>query len=268
MFRYKISIEYDGTGFCGWQKQNGLKSIQGTLETALHDFCGEVCTISVAGRTDAGVHALAQVAHFDLSKKYPCNVIVGALNYHIKAKSKNHNNCFHNNVQPIVVTSSELVDLNFHARFNATERQYQYIILNRRTISPIEANRSWYVAMQLNLDAMKNAASVLIGTHDFSSFRSSECQAKSPIKTLDKICISIDNDHILFNFTAKSFLHHMVRNIVGTLKFIGARNLDNNYIATILDAKSRASAGEMAPSHGLYFIASKYDNYIIYDSWQ
>lgn len=243
--RYKIVIEYDGTGFVGFQRQENGLSIQQVIEDAIFSLSGKDVKIFASGRTDAGVHALGQVAHFDLDKFFSENVIVGALNFYLKKFS-------------VVILSAEIVSDQFHARFSARQRKYIYRIINRKAPLAIEKNRALHVKHMLNIDNMQKAADHLIGTHDFTSFRSSQCQANSPVKTLDEIKIVQDLETLTIEVTALSFLHHMIRNISGTLIKVGIGKLSPDQIPEILKSKNRSNAGPTAPPYALYFAHVKY----------
>lgn len=266
--RYKITIEYEGTYFNGWQKQDNTSTIQGNLESALYSLAGQNIDVFACGRTDSGVHALNQVAHFDIEKEYNLNTLKKALNYYLAQNIIKQNieinkllntkqiNYLNNN--SIIVKDCEIVDNDFHARFSSKMRHYKYIILNQPEFSPFYFNRAWHIRNKLDVDKMREASQLLIGKHDFTSFRSTECQALSPIKTLNKIKIYTHENEIIFEFSAKSFLHHMVRNIVGTLKDVGFGKIEVNEITNILEAKDRQKAGVMAPACGLYFLGVEY----------
>ncbi len=245
--RYKITIEYDGTNLVGWQKQAEGESVQSLLSCAIKNFSGEDCEVFGAGRTDAGVHAIAQVAHFDMIKEFDDFKLCEAMNFHLRTLNA-----------PVSVLRAEKTDDNFNARFSAKMRSYIYKILNRRAPTILEKDRVWWVPVPLNIDKMKEGAGYLLGNHDFSSFRAAECQALSPIKTLNKLDISQNGDEITFYVEAKSFLYHQVRNMVGTLKMVGDGHLKPEDIKTILEAKSRAKAGPTAPACGLYFYKVEY----------
>ena len=245
--RYKIDIEYDGTNLVGWQKQREGDSVQSLLSCAIKDFCGEDAEVFGAGRTDAGVHAIAQTAHFDISKESEPFKLREGLNYYLRTYDA-----------PVSVLTAEVVDEDFHARFSAKSRSYIYRILNRRAPAVLEKNRVWWVPVPLDVEKMKEGAKYLIGHHDFTSFRAAECQALSPMKTLDKIEITQDGEEIKFYVEAKSFLYHQVRNIVGTLKMVGDGHLKPEDVKTILEAKDRKKAGPTAPACGLYFYQVKY----------
>lgn len=243
--RYKLIIEYLGTNFVGFQKQNNGFSIQEAIESALLEYTKQDVTIYAAGRTDAGVHARGQVIHFDLEKDYSPDILRNSLNHFIKPHY-------------ISILSCEYISNDFHARFSAKKRYYEYIILNRISPPVIDKERVWHIHNPLNVQNMKQAAKYLIGTHDFSSFRATECQARSPIKTLDFINITNEGEYIKFNICATSFLHHMVRNIVGTLKLVGENKIPPEEVEKILLAKNRIYAGMTAPASGLYFLKVDY----------
>ena len=243
MTRYKVILEYDGTDLIGWQENRQGPSVQSIMKDAIYGFCGARPDVVGAGRTDAGVHAVAMTAHFDIDGNFDANTVMRALNFYLNNK-------------PVSVLDCEIVSDEFNARFDCVARHYKYIVLNRSASPVLNKNRVYWVPRKLNIDAMRMAAQKLLGNHDFTSFRASECQAKSPIKTLDKIEISQNGDEIIFEFSARSFLHHMVRNIVGTLIEIG---LGKPYdIDEILSAKNRSAAGPTAPADGLYFIRADY----------
>ena len=249
MPRYKLMIEYCGSGFVGWQRQpNGL-SIQEALETALHRFCGEKVTVFGAGRTDAGVHALAQVAHVDLARNAAPDEIRGAVNYHLRP-------------HPISVLTIEPVAADFDARLSATGRNYLYRILNRRAPPALERGRVWHVAPPLDADAMREGARHLVGHHDFSTFRDSLCQAKSPVKTLDALEVTRLGEEIHVAARARSFLHHQVRNMVGTLKLVGIGQWQPDDVARALAACDRRAGGPTAPADGLALVAVHYDQIV------
>ncbi len=244
---FKLTIEYVGTNYCGFQKQFGLqqKSVEETLEVAIHKLSQEQPKIFASGRTDAGVHALGQVIHFNLNKKFTPYKIQMGLNNYLREED-------------VSVLSCEEVDENFHSRFDAKMRHYRYRIINRKAPLTIEKNRAWHISQKLDVEEMKKAAEFLIGEHDFSSFRDAECQAKSPIRTVKKITVEKIGEEILFEISAKSFLHHMVRNIVGTLVLIGSGKFPAAEIKRILSAKDRTKSGPNAPACGLYFLKVDY----------
>ncbi len=239
--RYKITIEYDGTNLVGWQKQREGPSVQEFLEQAILGFSHQTTEVFAAGRTDAGVHALGQVAHFDLDldlSEYKMQESLNALLRELQA--------------PVAVLKTEKVGADFHARFSAKGRGYIYRILNRRGPSPLLINRVWQVTYPLDVEAMQKGAQYLLGHHDFSSFRGSGCQAKSPLKTLDKLDIAQSGDEIIFTVEARSFIYHQVRNMVGTLMQVGNGQLQPEDVKTILESKDRKKAGVSAPAYGLY----------------
>ncbi len=245
MPRYKLTIEYDGTGYVGWQRQaNGL-SVQEALESAIARFCGESVGVTGAGRTDAGVHALGQAAHFDLRHRRPPDVIRNAINFHLRPAA-------------ISVLSVEEVDEAFDARLSARLRIYRYRILNRRAPPALERGRVWHVKRPLDLAAMAEGARHLVGRHDFSSFRDSLCQARSPVKTLDVLTVDRRGDEILIEAQARSFLHRQVRNIVGTLQLVGLGRWRPDDVARALAARDRRAGGPTAPAEGLYLVAVRY----------
>jgi tRNA pseudouridine38-40 synthase len=243
MTRYKINIEYDGTDLIGWQENQQGPSVQSLLQDAIFKFCGEKLTVYGAGRTDAGVHAINMVAHFDLDKEQNPETVMRAMNFYLVNG-------------PVSVLNCEKVSDDFHARFSCVKRYYKYVVLNRSAPVVLERNRVWWVPQKLDIEKMKIAAQKLIGKHDFTSFRSIQCQSKSPIKTLDFVDIIQDGDKIIFEFSARSFLHHQVRNMVGTLVEIGiGKDLD---IDKIFEAKNRSAAGVNAPASGLFFVSADY----------
>lgn len=246
--RWKLTIEYDGHGFVGWQSQDNGVSVQQTLEHAVFRLSGQQVRLHVAGRTDSGVHALGQVAHFDLEDKdYTEHEMRNALNVYVRPHH-------------VSVVKAEKVSEEFHARFGAQKRYYRYVIINRPSPPSIGHQYAWHIHKPLDIEAMRQAITHLLGTHDFSSFRASECQAKSPIRTLDKIEIIPDGEKIYFDVEARSFLHHQVRNIMGTLKRVGDGSWHPDKMLEILAAKSRAAAGPTAPAKGLFFIKVDYDD--------
>lgn len=246
MPRYKITTEYEGTGISGWQFQNNGNSIQQYLEEAILKFSKEQVTVHGSGRTDAGVHALAQIAHFDLEKEYQVHVIQRGINHFLKPNK-------------IIIINCEIVDNEFHARFSAKKRHYQYIVLNRLVPSVLLENKAWHVKEKLDVNKMQEAANLLLGLHDFTSFRATHCQALSPVKTIDEIKIESQDDKIIFYLKAPSFLHHMVRNIVGTLVLVGKGKWQVQDVAKALAAKDRKASGPTAPAQGLYFVKVQYD---------
>ncbi len=239
--RYKLTLEYDGTDTLGWQRQLDGPSIQEYLEKVLEILSGRHSEVAAAGRTDAGVHALAQVAHIDFDTLMEEWKIREAFNANLRQLAA-----------PVVVLNVEKVPDDFHARFSATGRGYIYRLLNRRAPSILLQNRVWWVPVPLDVKKMQQGAKYLLGKHDFTSFRAAACQAKSPIKTLDRLDIEKKGDEIIFTVEAKSFLHHQVRNMVGTLKMVGEGKISPQEIKNILEAKDRSKAGITAPACGLY----------------
>jgi len=260
--RYKITIEYDGTNYSGWQKQEGKFTIQETLEKAIKMISGEDTEVFGAGRTDAGVHAFGQVAHFDLKKSMESKKMLGALNFYLKLEysSRIDSNLIpkYKYIQDISILNCEIVDENFHARFSAKKRYYRYRILNRREPTALDNNRVWQVYKPLNFEEMQKAMIYLSGKRDWSSFRDSQCQAKSPIKTIDKAILYKSGEEIIFEIEAKSFLHHMIRNIIGTLVDVGLNKINANGFKEVIEANDRKKAGPMAPACGLYFMKVDY----------
>ncbi len=247
MPRYALLIEYDGAGFVGWQRQETGPSVQQVLEEAAARVArGAMPEVVGAGRTDAGVHAEGQVAHLDLDRALDPGRLVEALNFHLGAAR-------------IAVRAAACVPQSFHARFSAKARAYRYAILNRRARPALAMGRVWHVKHTLNLDAMRAAARHLIGRHDFTSFRAAACQAASAVKTLDRLEILREGETVLVFAEARSFLHHQVRNIVGTLKLVGEGRLSPQDIPPILAARDRSAAGPTAPAEGLTLTAIRYD---------
>ena len=238
MPNYKIIVEYDGTDFVGWQQQKNGLSIQASLQEALFKLSGCKTLIMGAGRTDAGVHAFGQVASFKLDKKIETDVIRDAMNQHLRPKL-------------IAVKNAELVNDEFHARFSAIKRFYQYKIINRRPHLTIDVNRAWCVHKNLNIEKMKSESFYFIGKHDLNAFRSAHCQSNNSIKTIDSLNIQNEKENIFIEVSAKSFLHSQVRIMVGTLVDIGKGNL-NKSIEEIINSKNRELAGQTAPASGLY----------------
>ncbi len=244
MHNYKIIIEYDGTNFVGWQQQENGQSIQSAIQEALVKLSSEKVTIFGAGRTDAGVHAYGQVASFTLNKKIETDVIRDGLNQHLRP-------------QPIAVQKAELVDDAFHARFSAKKRCYEYKIINRRPPLTIDVNRAWCVYKNLDIEKMKSESSSFLGKHDLNAFRSAHCQSKNSIKTIDSISIKNKDEQIIFEVSAKSFLHSQVRIMIGTLVDIAKGNI-NETVLEIINSKQRDFAGQTAPAHGLYLKKIEY----------
>ncbi|MAP24445.1 MAG: tRNA pseudouridine(38-40) synthase TruA [Rickettsiales bacterium] len=241
MARYKLTIEYDGTGYSGWQKQENVPTIQQTLQDAFKNFLGYEPDITGSGRTDAGVHACGQVAHLDIEEsQWTADSLMAAGNHYLKNTG-------------IALLNIEVARDEFHARFDAVKRFYTYKIINRRAPLTWQKTQAWQVYQALDVEMMQQAANILIGHHDFSSFRDSQCQSLSPLKTLDAISIEHQQDTILIHVDARSFLHHQVRIIVGTLVEVGRGKISVEHMTKILEAKDRCAAGPTAPAHGLYF---------------
>jgi tRNA pseudouridine38-40 synthase len=245
MPRYRLTIEYDGTGLVGWQRQLAGMSVQAALEEAVAKFCGETVRVHGAGRTDAGVHALAQVAHVDLAREHDADTIRSALNHHLRPA-------------PVSVLTVEPAAADFDARRSAIGRVYRYRILNRRPPPMLDRMRVWHVAPRLDLEAMQDGARHLIGRHDFSTFRDSLCQAKTPVKTLDALEVTRAGEEIHIEARARSFLHHQVRNMAGTLKLVGLGQWRPDDVATALAARDRRAGGPTAPAEGLYLVEVRY----------
>jgi len=245
MPRYRLTIEYDGTPFVGWQIQENGVSVQGVLVAALGAFCGEAVAIQGAGRTDAGVHALGQVAHVDLSKDWDGDTVRDAVNFHLRP-------------HPVTVLSAEPVSADFDARFSARRRRYRYRIVNRRADLALDRERAWRVPRLLDVPAMNAAAQRLLGRHDFTTFRAAECQAKSPVKTLDRLDVDRAGDEVDVRAEARSFLHHQVRSMVGSLVLVGDGKWTADDLAAALAARDRTRCGPVAPPDGLYLVGVDY----------
>jgi tRNA pseudouridine38-40 synthase len=245
--RFKLILEYDGQGLVGWQRQDNGPSVQAALEEAVFRFCGETVTAHAAGRTDAGVHALGQVVHLDIGKPTTTDTLRDAVNHHLRPAA-------------IAVLSAEAVADDFHARFSAVRRSYLYRIVNRRAPLTLDAGRAWWVPTPLDAGAMHAAAQILVGKHDFTSFRASECQANSPEKTIDVLDVARRGEEIEIIAKARSFLHHQIRNIAGTLRLVGAGKWTSSKVARALAARDRSAAGETAPAEGLYFLNAEYED--------
>ncbi len=245
MPRYKLTIEYDGRPFCGWQRQAHDLSVQQVLEEAIARFSGETVTTQAAGRTDAGVHALGQVVSFDLSRAWDPFKVREALNFHTKP-------------HPVAIVACAAVDETFEARFSATARHYEYRILNRRARPALDAGKVWHVPVELDADVMHVAAQLILGRHDFTTFRASECQANSPIRTLEQFDVSRQANMIVVKAKARSFLHSQVRSMVGSLKLVGDGKWSPRDFRAALDAADRARCGPLAPPDGLYLTGVSY----------
>ncbi len=245
MPRYKLTIEYDGTPFSGWQMQENGPSVQARLREAVRAFSGEDFAPHGAGRTDAGVHATGQVAHIDLAREWPADTVAKALNFYLRP-------------DPIAILACDAVPDGFDARFSALARHYQYRILNRRAPLTLEANRAWRVVHRLDHEAMQVAAQHLIGRHDFTTFRAAGCQAKSPLRTLDVLSVARSGEAIDIRAQARSFLHHQVRSMVGSLKLVGEGKWAPDELRAALEARDRRRCGALAPAHGLYLTQVDY----------
>jgi tRNA pseudouridine38-40 synthase len=243
--RYRITLEYDGGPFAGWQRQENGPSVQAALEDAIRKLSGETVTVTGAGRTDAGVHAFAQVAHFDLEKFFAPAKLRDALNFHLRP-------------DPVCVLNAETAAPDFHARFSARARHYVYRILNRRAPPVLERGRVWHAARALDPEAMHAGAQHLIGKHDFTTFRAVECQANSPVKTLEALRVGRAGEEIHVEAKARSFLHHQMRSIVGTLKLVGEGKWRPRDVQAALDARDRARCGPVAPAEGLHLVRVDY----------
>ena len=245
MPRYKLIIEYDGAPFVGWQVQDNGPSVQGVLAAAVAAFCGDTVAVQGAGRTDAGVHALGQVAHFDLQSEREVDTVRDALNAHLRP-------------HPVAVLAVEKAAPDFDARRSALRRHYLYRIVNRRPDLALERGRAWRVPRPLDAAAMHTAAQRLVGRHDFTTFRSTECQAKSPVKTLDKLDVSRAGEEVRIVAAARSFLHHQVRSMVGSLVLVGDGKWSASDLARALAARDRSACGPVAPPEGLYLVRVQY----------
>ncbi|OQW56544.1 MAG: tRNA pseudouridine(38,39,40) synthase TruA [Proteobacteria bacterium SG_bin9] len=245
MPRYKLTIEYDGKPFYGWQLQETLPSVQGALEAAVKAISGENARVHGAGRTDAGVHALGQVAHVDLMKEFQPGRLRDGLNAHVRP-------------HPIGILSAEIVPETFEARFSAIKRHYRYRIVNRRSNLAIDVGHAWRVPLRIDSDRMHEAAQRLLGKHDFTTFRDMDCQAKSPEKTLDQLDVIRNGDEIDVITSARSFLHSQVRSMVGSLIWVGQGRWTPGDLAAALTARNRAACGPVAPPDGLYLVRVDY----------
>ena len=245
MPRYRLTLEYDGSGYNGFQAQAGQPTVQGAIETALTAFCGETIRIAAAGRTDTGVHATGQVISFDLNKAWPERTVMNALNAHLVDEA-------------VSVLDCVAVDDAWHARFSATGRAYLYRILNRPGRPALDQGRVWHMKKPLGADAMHAAAQSLVGLHDFTTFRDVNCQSKSPEKTLDVACVTHVGDEVHLVFEARSFLHRQVRSMTGTLVEVGLGRWAVADVATALEARDRSACGPVAPSDGLYLTGVRY----------
>ena len=245
MTRWRLTVEYDGGPFMGWQRQDHGPSVQQTLEDAIERMTGERAAFTAAGRTDAGVHALAMPVHVDVTKALTAHRLREGLNALVRP-------------QPVSVLEAEEVANDWHARFSCTGRRYLYRILNRRAPPALDRRRAWHIAVPLDADAMQAGAAMLIGRHDFTTFRSAQCQSDSPVKTLDQLDVRREGDEILVEAAARSFLHHQVRSMVGCLALVGRGQWRPDDMGKALDARDRAALGLNAPPHGLYFAGASY----------
>lgn len=245
MPRYRLILEYDGSPFVGWQRQTNGLSVQEVVETALKGVCGEAPTIRGAGRTDAGVHASGQVAHVDLSRAWRPDVLRDAVNAHMRP-------------HPVAVTAAMVAADDFDARHSAVRRHYEYRLINRRAPLTLQRDRAWLVKRKLDAGAMHEAAQILVGRHDFSTFRDSECQAESPIRTMERFDVMKDGDLILMTLSARSFLHRQVRSMVGSLEHVGSGRWTADDLRRALEARDRTWCGTVAPAAGLYLMSVDY----------
>jgi tRNA pseudouridine38-40 synthase len=245
MPRYKLIVEYDGAPFCGWQTQADQITVQGVLTAAVAALSGETTLVQGAGRTDAGVHARGQVAHVDFAKEWQTDTVRDGLNAHLRP-------------HPVAVLSAERVSDDFNARMSARKRHYLYRIVNRRSDLTFDVKYAWRVARPLDAAAMHEAAQRLVGNHDFTTFRSTECQANSPVKTLDQLDVVRDAEDIIVTTSARSFLHNQVRSMVGSLVMVGAGNWSADDLSQALAARDRAACGQVAPPDGLYLMKVDY----------
>ncbi len=245
MPRYKLTIEYDGGPFVGWQRQANGRSVQQAIEEALKRLTGEEQTLRGAGRTDAGVHARGQAAHFDLAREWTGDKLRDGLNAHLRP-------------EPVAILKAEAVADGFDARYSALRRHYAYRVMTRRAPPMLERGRVWHVGHRLDAPAMHEAAQRLLGTHDFTTFRSTECQAKSPVRTLDVLDVLVRDDELVVEARARSFLHNQVRSLVGSLKLVGEGKWTADDLVSALEARDRTASGPVAPAEGLYLMQVDY----------
>jgi tRNA pseudouridine38-40 synthase len=245
MPRYRLTIEYDGGPYRGFQAQADLPSVQGAIEAAVLGFAGETVRIHAAGRTDTGVHATGQVIHVDLTRDWKPEVVMNALNAHLVP-------------QPVAVLDAQVVADDWHARFSAKARRYQYRILNRPAPPALDRGKVWHVKKPLDAEAMHDAAQALVGHHDFTTFRDMQCQAKSPLKTLDTATVRREGEMVLLEFASRSFLHRQVRSMAGSIVEVGVGRWTRADLAAALEAKDRRACGAVAPADGLYFTGVRY----------
>jgi tRNA pseudouridine38-40 synthase len=247
MPRYRVTIEYDGTPYVGWQRQENGPSVQGAIEAAIFGFTGEKIGVRGAGRTDSGVHALGQVGHFDLAREWPVETVRNAINAHLTMAK-----------ETVSIIAAERVTDDFDARFSAVKRHYLYRILNRPARPVVEAKRVWHVARPLDAEAMNAAAAVLVGRHDFTTFRSVQCQADSPVRTLDRLDVARSGDMVEIRASARSFLHNQIRSFAGSLKLVGEGRWSVDDMRAALEARDRKACGPVAPPEGLFFLSVDY----------
>ncbi len=246
MTRFRLTVEFDGRPFMGWQRQVHGPSVQQAIEEAVYAITGEEAVLHAAGRTDAGVHGLAMAAHVDIARPITPFRLRDGLNAKLRP-------------WPVAILEAEVVDDDWHARFSCIGREYLYVIVNRRAPLTLEAGRAWRVAIPLNAEAMDEAAQALVGRHDFTTFRSAQCQSASPLKTLDRLSVRREGDRIEIAAAARSFLHHQVRSMVGCLELVGRGKWTRRDLEAALEAKDRAALGFNAPPDGLYFVAARYE---------
>ncbi|GGC79979.1 tRNA pseudouridine(38-40) synthase TruA [Chelatococcus reniformis] len=247
MPRYKLTVEYDGFPYVGWQWQDNGRAVQQAMEEAVERFAGERVRLQCAGRTDTGVHALGQVAHLDLADAWRTDTVRDAINAHLKLAGDR-----------VAVVTAEQVGAGFDARHSALKRHYLYRILNRRAPPALGHGRLWHVPRRLDAGAMQAAAQLVLGQHDFTTFRAAECQASSPVRTLDVLDVARSGDEITVRASARSFLHHQVRSLVGSLEQVGCGRWPPAGMRAALDARDRRRCGPLAPAHGLYFVSVDY----------
>ena len=246
MPRYRLTIEYDGQPYKGFQAQEILPSVQGSIERAVKAFSGQTLRLQAAGRTDTGVHATGQVIHIDLERDWRPEVVRDALNAHLRP-------------EPIAIIDAQVAEGDWHARFSAIERRYIYRILNRKSPPALDRGKVWHLQKPLDAEAMHDAAQVLIGKHDFTTFRHMQCQAKSPIKTMDVARIWREGEQVLLEFASRSFLHRQVRSMTGTLAEVGIGRWSAGDVKAALEARDRRACGPVAPADGLYLVGVKYE---------
>ena len=247
MPRYRLTIEYDGQPYKGFQAQETLPSVQGSIERAVKAFSGQTLRLQAAGRTDTGVHATGQVIHIDLEREWRPEVVRDALNAHLMP-------------EPIAIIDAQVAEGDWHARFSATERRYIYRILNRKSPPALDRGKVWHLKKPLDAEAMHDAAQVLIGNHDFTTFRHMQCQAKSPIKTMDVARVWREGEQVLLEFASRSFLHRQVRSMTGTLTEVGIGRWSAADVKAALEARDRRACGPVAPADGLYLVGVKYES--------